>query len=113
MGLQRPFKRLIITENFVSKQNKIKKQTTPSPPQKNLFLKNNNKRQVMVEHFLNPSSQEAEAGGSLILRPSWATNQLVSRQLGYCREILSLKKKKAKLILIIPGGPHVTIQCHS
>ena len=45
----------------------------------------------------NPSSWEAEAGGSLSSRPAWSTEQ-VPGQPGLHRETLSQKKKKPKII---------------
>jgi hypothetical protein len=50
---------------------------------------------TVVEHAFNPSPWEAEAGGSLSLRPAWST-EWVPGQPGLYREILSRKKKKKK-----------------
>ena len=44
-------------------------------------------------HTFNSSTQEAEAGRSLSLRPAWST-EWVSGQPGIYREILSQEKKK-------------------
>jgi hypothetical protein len=39
----------------------------------------------MVAHTFDPSSWEAEAGGSLSLRPAWSTKQVLG-QTGYTEE---------------------------
>ena len=46
-----------------------------------------------MAHAFNPSTREAEAGGSLSLRPAWATEQ-VPGQPGLHTETLSQKTKK-------------------
>ena len=46
-------------------------------------------------HAFNPSTQEAEAGGFLSLRPAWST-KLVPGQPGLHRETLSRKTKQTK-----------------
>ena len=51
---------------------------------------------VFVVHAFNPSTQEAEAGGSLSLRPIWSTEQ--PGQPGLLRETLSQKTKKQNKI---------------
>jgi hypothetical protein len=48
-----------------------------------------------VAHAFNPRTQEAEAGGSLSLRPAWST-QRVPGQPGLHKETLPRKKKKLK-----------------
>jgi hypothetical protein len=45
----------------------------------------------VVAHAFNPSTQEAEAGGFLSLRPAWSTTW-VPGQAGLYRETLSRKK---------------------
>jgi hypothetical protein len=47
----------------------------------------------VVAHAFNPSTCEAEAGGSLSSRPVWST-ELVPGQPGLHRETLSQKEKK-------------------
>ena len=47
----------------------------------------------MVAHSFNHSTWEAEAGGSLRLRPAWSTKR-VPGQRGLHRETLSQKKQK-------------------
>jgi hypothetical protein len=47
----------------------------------------------VVAHSFNPSTQEAEAGEFLSLRPVWST-EWVPGQPGLQRETLSRKKKK-------------------
>jgi hypothetical protein len=49
----------------------------------------------VVVHAFNPSTQEAEAGGFLSLRPVWST-EWVPGQPRLHRETLSQKKKKKK-----------------
>ena len=49
----------------------------------------------VVAHAFYPSTQEAEAGGFLSLRPAWST-KWVPRQPGLYRETLSSKTKKKK-----------------
>jgi hypothetical protein len=46
----------------------------------------------MVAHAFNPSTQEAEAGGFLSLRPAWST-KWVPGQSGLYRETLSQKNQ--------------------
>jgi hypothetical protein len=48
----------------------------------------------VVAHAFNPSTQEAEASGFLILRPAWSTEQ-VPGQPELHRETLSWKTKNA------------------
>jgi hypothetical protein len=48
-----------------------------------------------VAHAFNPSTQEAEAGGFLSLRPAWST-KWVPGQPGLYRGTLSWKIKKQK-----------------
>ncbi|MGE9806673.1 hypothetical protein ACQP3L_39560, partial [Escherichia coli] len=52
--------------------------------------------QAVVAPAFNPSTQEAEAGGSLIPRPAGSTEQ-VPRQPGLYRKTLSPKEKKGYL----------------
>jgi hypothetical protein len=47
----------------------------------------------MVTHAFDPSTREAEAGGSLSSRPAWST-EWVPGQPGLHRETLSWKKKR-------------------
>jgi hypothetical protein len=49
----------------------------------------------VVVHAFNPSTQEAEAGGFLSLRPAWSTKG-VPGQPGLYRETLSQKTNKNK-----------------
>jgi len=46
----------------------------------------------MLMHAFNPSTQEAEAGGSMSLTPAWST-ELVPEQPGATQENPVLKKK--------------------
>ena len=55
----------------------------------------NSYRLVVVAHTFNPSTREAEAGGSLSSRPAWST-ELVPGQPRLHRETLSQKPKKKK-----------------
>jgi hypothetical protein len=48
---------------------------------------------MIMVHAFNPSTQVAEAGGSLSLRPAWSAEGVL-RQPKLHREILSQKKKK-------------------
>jgi hypothetical protein len=57
-------------------------------------LKTNIQPGVAV-HAFNPSTQKAERGGFLSLRPAWSTER-VPGQPGLHRETLSQKKKKRK-----------------
>jgi hypothetical protein len=41
-----------------------------------IYIKNESFSQTVVAHAFNPSTQEAEAGGSLSLRPAWFTEQV-------------------------------------
>jgi hypothetical protein len=50
---------------------------------------------AVVMHIFDPSTQEAEAGRSLSLSPTWSTEQ-VSGQPGLYRETLSRKNNKEK-----------------
>jgi hypothetical protein len=50
---------------------------------------------AVVVHAFNRSTQEAEAGGFLSLRPAWST-ELVPEQPGLLRETLSQKTKASK-----------------
>jgi hypothetical protein len=66
----------------------MERQETASRQDAALMLNKN-----MVVHTFNPSSWEAEAGGSLNLRPAWSTQQ-VPGQAGRYRENLSRKSTK-------------------
>jgi hypothetical protein len=48
--------------------------------------------QAMMVHALNPSTQEAEAGGFLSLRPSWSTEWVPGKP-GLHRETLSRQRE--------------------
>jgi hypothetical protein len=50
---------------------------------------------VVVAHTFSSSTQEAEAGKSLSLRPAWSTEQ-VPGQAGLHREVLSLPSQPHK-----------------
>ena len=52
-----------------------------------------NGQAVVVAHTFNPITQEAEAGGSLSLRPAWSM-ELVPEQPELYRETLSQKTNK-------------------
>ena len=52
---------------------------------------------MVVVHTFNPSTQEAEAGRFLSLRPAWSTQQ-VPRQPELYIETLSLKKRRKKTL---------------
>jgi hypothetical protein len=52
-------------------------------------------KSCVVSITFNPSTQEAEAGGSLSLRPVWSIN-LVPGQPGLYRETVSQKENKRK-----------------
>jgi hypothetical protein len=60
-------------------------------------------RAVMV-HAFNPSTREAEAGGSLSSKPAWST-KWVPGQPGLYRETLSQKTKKKKKKVEHGGKP--------
>ena len=47
----------------------------------------------MVVHTFNPNIQEAEAGGSLSLRPAWSTEQVLGQTPKPHKETLFQKKK--------------------
>jgi hypothetical protein len=49
----------------------------------------------VVEHVFNPSIQEAEAGGSLSLRPVWSS-ELISGQSGLHRNCLEKQTERKK-----------------
>jgi hypothetical protein len=50
----------------------------------------------VVAHAFNPSTQEAEAGRSMSLRPAWST-ELVPGQPGLHRETLSKTAKRKRM----------------
>jgi hypothetical protein len=52
---------------------------------------------AVVAHAFNPTTQEAEAGRSLSLRTAWSTEGIPG-QPGIHRKVLSLKKKKGRVV---------------
>ncbi|XP_052582302.1 uncharacterized protein LOC128102520 [Peromyscus californicus insignis] len=50
----------------------------------------------MVMHAFSPGTQEAEAGGSLSLRPAYRSSEQIPGQQGLHRETLSQKNKQTK-----------------
>jgi hypothetical protein len=66
----------------------------------------------VVAHAFNPSTREAEAGGSLSSRPAWSTEG-VPGQPGLYRETLSKKKKKKLRESWRDGSVVKSIDCSS
>ena len=63
---------------------------------------NKQKRRAVVAHAFNPSTWEAEAGGSLSSRPAWSA-KWVPRQPGLHRETLSKnQKEKERRSCVLP-----------
>ena len=70
---------------------------------------------VVVAHASNPSTQEAEAGRSLSLRPAWSTRQIIEQSaLLTQRNPVSKKKlKKQKLIDLVESTRSNYLSRHS
>jgi hypothetical protein len=62
----------------------------------------------MVAHAFNPSTWEAEAGGSLSSRPPWSTKRVPGQPRQH-REILSQKKKKKLIVIILVDIPFALV----
>jgi hypothetical protein len=65
---------------------------------------------VVVAHAFNPSTQEAEAGASLNLRPAWSTEWVPGQPMNVTQRILVWKRKKERIFLLTLQGFHTHIQ---
>lgn len=57
-----------------------------------------------MPHTFNPSTEEAEAGGSLSSRPTWSTNRVLRQS----KKLSQKKQNQSKLALC--GGEHLGTQ---